>query len=94
MSILREVLTVRQVAELLQVSPDMVYRLAANGELPGRKIGRIWRFTRTAIDDYLSQDVGAESSRDSSGDGPTSRKLAPVDEQTPRSGPGRHPDVG
>ena len=87
MNTTREVLTIRQVAEFLQVSTDMVYRLAASGELQGRKIGRIWRFTRTAIENYLSQDVGAESSRDSNGDGSTSHELAPVDEQTPRSAP-------
>lgn len=74
----REVLTVKQVAEFLQVSTDMVYRLAARGELPGRKVGRIWRFTRTAIEDYLSEDTGAGSLRDSNGDGPTSHEAAPV----------------
>jgi PAS domain S-box-containing protein/excisionase family DNA binding protein len=48
-----EALTVAQVARLLGVSPDTVYRLAAAGELPGRKIGRIWRFSRDAIKQHL-----------------------------------------
>ena len=51
--ITREVLTIKQVAELLQVSPDMVYRLAAAGQLRGRKIGRIWRFSKDAIEDFM-----------------------------------------
>jgi two-component system sensor histidine kinase BarA len=46
-------LTVAEVAHLLGVSPDTVYRLAAAGELPGRKIGRIWRFSRDAIKRHL-----------------------------------------
>jgi excisionase family DNA binding protein len=49
----QEVLTIKQVAEFLQVSTDIVYRLAASGELQGRKIGRIWRFPKEAIRGYL-----------------------------------------
>ena len=48
-----QVLTGGEVAKLLRVSRDTVYRLAASGELPGRKIGRIWRFSRDAIEQYL-----------------------------------------
>ena len=48
-----EIMTAEQVAELLQVSRDMVYQLATRGELPGRKIGRIWRFSRDAIDAFM-----------------------------------------
>jgi excisionase family DNA binding protein len=44
-----EVLTVEQAAELLQVDPDTVRSLAREGTLPGRKVGREWRFWRTAL---------------------------------------------
>ena len=50
----REVLTVADAAELLQVETEVVERLAADGELPGRRIGEQWRFTRQAILDWLS----------------------------------------
>ena len=73
-----ETLTGNEVAQILRISRDTVYRLAARGELPGRKVGRIWRFTRKAIENYLSEDTGAGSLRDSNGNGPTSHKLAPV----------------
>ena len=36
-------------AELLSVSPDTVYDLFKKGELPGRKAGRKWLTTRTAV---------------------------------------------
>ena len=49
----RQVLTIKQVAEFLQVSTDTVYRLAASEELQGRKIGRIWRFPMGAVQEYL-----------------------------------------
>ncbi len=48
-----DVLTVGEVAGFMRVSRETVYRLAARGELPGRKIGRIWRFPKEAIREYL-----------------------------------------
>ncbi|MBI1827850.1 MAG: helix-turn-helix domain-containing protein [Planctomycetes bacterium] len=50
----REVLTVQQAAELMQVSTDTVYRLVSSGELPAKKVGRIWRLHRSAIKSYLT----------------------------------------
>ena len=44
-----EVLTLEQVAELLQLAPDAVAELATAGELPGRRIGDDWRFSRAAV---------------------------------------------
>jgi hypothetical protein len=44
-----EVLDVRMSAELLTVSPDMVYDLFTRGELPGRKVGRKWITTRNGV---------------------------------------------
>jgi len=49
----RDVLTVAQAAELLQVSTDLVYRLVSSGELPAKKVGRIWRLHRSAIQAFL-----------------------------------------
>ena len=48
-----EVLTAEQLAELLQVDAKTVRSLAARGELPGRKLGRHWRFSRRAVLDWL-----------------------------------------
>ncbi len=48
-----EVLTAEQLAELLQVDAKTVRSLAARGELPGRKLGREWRFSRRAVLDWL-----------------------------------------
>ncbi len=50
----REVLTVRQAAELMQVSTDTVYRLVSSGELPAKKVGRIWRLHCSAIQTFLT----------------------------------------
>jgi len=48
-----EIMTADQVADLLQISRDMVYQLASRSELHGRKVGRIWRFSREAIDEFM-----------------------------------------
>jgi excisionase family DNA binding protein len=51
-----EVLTLVETAALLQVGEDAVEALAAAGELPGRRIGDVWRFSRAAVLQWLSGD--------------------------------------
>ena len=54
-----DVLTVEQAAELLQVDADTVRTLAREGTLPGRRVGREWRFARAALLRWLGGDIGA-----------------------------------
>jgi excisionase family DNA binding protein len=49
-----EVLTLEQLATLLQVDLDDALALAEAEELPGRKIGEQWRFSRQAVMDWLA----------------------------------------
>ncbi|MDQ2983745.1 MAG: helix-turn-helix domain-containing protein [Actinomycetota bacterium] len=49
-----DVLTVDQLAQLLQVDEKTVRSLAAKGDLPGRKLGRHWRFSRHAVLEWLA----------------------------------------
>jgi excisionase family DNA binding protein len=51
----REVLSGEQAAELLQVAPEVVRRLAAQGELPGRRLAGEWRFSRAALLAWLAR---------------------------------------
>jgi excisionase family DNA binding protein len=53
-----EVLTMAQVAELLQVDDDAVAELARAGKLPGRKVGEQWRFVRRAVLEWLARGDG------------------------------------
>ncbi len=48
-----EVLDAEQAAELLAVEPAAVLELAEQGELPGRRIGGEWRFSRSALLTWL-----------------------------------------
>lgn len=47
-------LTIDEVAARLKLSRDTVYRLVSSGELPGRKVGRAWRFVAEEIEDYVA----------------------------------------
>lgn len=55
----KEVLTTTEAAELLQISTKTLLRLAREGELPGIKLGRSWRFARRELLDQLSGVAGA-----------------------------------
>ena len=46
-------MTVRQVAEYLNVNQKTVYRLAQRGELPGFKVAGAWRFQRNDLDAWI-----------------------------------------
>jgi excisionase family DNA binding protein len=48
-----EVLSPAEVADLLQVEESVIEELAESGEIPGRKIGDEWRFSRTAVLEWL-----------------------------------------
>lgn len=44
-----DVLTIIEVASLLKLSEQHVRRLAEAGQIPGRKLGDRWRFSREAL---------------------------------------------
>jgi excisionase family DNA binding protein len=49
-----EVLTAREVAELLKLPVSTVYQLARRGELPASRLGRTWRFLRPRLEELLA----------------------------------------
>lgn len=53
-----DVLTLKQLADHLQLSERTIYRLLGRGELPGFKVGGHWRF-RWAVVDYPQRRPGA-----------------------------------
>lgn len=61
-------LTVKEVAEYLQLSPDQIYNLAQQGKIPASKVGARWRFKRENIDRWMEgQRVGDQSSANNRG---------------------------
>jgi len=51
-----EVLSPAEVADLLQVDEEVVTKLADEGDLPGRRIGDEWRFSRPAVLEWLGAE--------------------------------------
>jgi len=48
------VLTVKEVADYLQVHPSTVYKLLRKRDLPGFRIGTDWRFNKERIDQWMA----------------------------------------
>ena len=48
-------LTLEEVAELLSVDYQLVYRLVRNKELPAIRVGRIYRVAQSDLDGYLER---------------------------------------
>ncbi|MBU3004278.1 helix-turn-helix domain-containing protein [Paraglaciecola arctica] len=50
---LDDILTLKEVAEYLKLTEKTAYRLAAEGKLPGFKVGGSWRFKSIDIEDWI-----------------------------------------
>jgi excisionase family DNA binding protein len=51
--IMADLLTTRQVQEILRVDRTTIYRMVEGGQLPGIRVGKQWRFARTDLDRWL-----------------------------------------
>jgi excisionase family DNA binding protein len=49
------VFTISGFGEYLKISKSTPYKLAREGSIPGRKVGKQWRFRKDAVDDWLRQ---------------------------------------
>ena len=48
-----DVMTIREVADYLKLAEKTAYRLAAEGKIPGFKVGASWRFRKSEIDRWI-----------------------------------------
>jgi excisionase family DNA binding protein len=48
-------LTLQEVADYLRVNIKTIYRLLGKGKIPAIKLGRQWRFDKSAIDKWISE---------------------------------------
>ena len=47
------ILSAHEVSKMMRVSIRTVLQMARDGELPAKKVGREWRFSRRALIEYL-----------------------------------------
>ena len=50
-----EILTLKELAAYLKLTEKTAYRLAAEGRLPGFKVGGSWRFKLVDIEAWIDQ---------------------------------------
>jgi excisionase family DNA binding protein len=53
-----EIITPSEVAALLRIHVKTVYRLAEEGLIPGKRIGRSWRFRKSSVLELISREDG------------------------------------
>ncbi len=46
-----------EAAKMLGVSSRTVIKLAERGELPGFRVGKLWKFRPSDIEDYIEQQI-------------------------------------
>ena len=79
---IEDLLTARQLQELLHVDRTTVYHMLSEGRLPGFKVGGQWRFSRRAIGAWLAEQQLANPSQpvaaDSGAEGRPGPEVLPV----------------
>jgi excisionase family DNA binding protein len=48
-----EVLTAKQVSQILHLHPSTIYKLTRQGKIPGFRIGSDWRFRADVIERWI-----------------------------------------
>jgi len=57
----KDILDINQASLLLGVSVALVYKLARSGKIPAAKIGRVWRFHRPTLVDWVANGASLNS---------------------------------
>jgi len=60
---IEQAMTVRDLAEYLNVTEKTIYRLVQRGEIPGFKVAGAWRFQRADIDVWIDEQKPASASQ-------------------------------
>jgi excisionase family DNA binding protein len=55
MEIDHEVLTVKEICDLLQVHPSTIYKLIQQDKIPSFRVGSDWRFRRDLIERWMAE---------------------------------------
>lgn len=57
---MREILTIDEAAQLLGVSTKTFAKVLREGQIPGRKIGREWKFSKRALIDWVGSGLSKD----------------------------------
>jgi excisionase family DNA binding protein len=56
-TMLDDILTMQELADYLKLNAKTAYRLVAQGEIPGFKVGGSWRFRSGDIVDWVKEQM-------------------------------------
>jgi excisionase family DNA binding protein len=51
-----ELLTAQEAAAYLRINLKLLYKLIDSGEIKAKRVGRVFRITKTALNNYLQGD--------------------------------------
>lgn len=57
-------MTIKEVASYLKITEKTAYRLTADGEIPGFKVGGAWRFRKLEIDAWIDERLKSGGKND------------------------------
>jgi excisionase family DNA binding protein len=52
-----EILTVKELGEILQVHPSTIYKLTRLGKIPAFRVGSDWRFRKDVIERWIGEEA-------------------------------------
>jgi excisionase family DNA binding protein len=58
-----DIMTIKEVSDYLKLTEKTAYRLAAEGKIPGFKVGGAWRFKRGDIDAWITKQLEQQQGR-------------------------------
>jgi excisionase family DNA binding protein len=59
-SVFEPLLDVQEAAELLRLHPKTIQALARSGNVPCAKIGKYWRFRKSALDAWVASQIQSD----------------------------------
>jgi len=59
-----DIMTIKDVSAYLKITEKTAYRLTADGEIPGFKVGGAWRFRRQEIDAWIDDRLKSNGTSD------------------------------
>ena len=52
---LESIMTIKELAAYLKIPKSTLYKLSQEGQIPGQKVGRQWRYRKETIDKWLDK---------------------------------------
>lgn len=56
-------MTIKEVAEYLQLEEHTVYKMARKGEIPAFKLGKNWRVRKDLLDKWIEEQIKKKSKK-------------------------------